>query len=164
MVHVNDHWLLILDNVDERRVVRPFVPQSGNGDVLITSRESVFAELGIPRALEVGDLNDAEAVGFLLTRTGRDDVTPVERDAASELTANLGNLPLALEQAAAYIAETGASFTDYLSAFHKRRAALLERARELVSHDTVAATWAANFEGVERASPAAADVFASVRF
>ena len=155
---VNDHWLLILDNADDRRAVRRFVPQSGTGDVLITSRESVFAELGIPRALEVGDMNDAEAVRLLLSRTGRDDVAPAERDAASELTADLGNLPLALEQAAAYIAETGASFSDYLGAFRKRRAALLERARELVSHDTVAATWAANFEGVESASPAAAEV------
>ena len=52
-----DRWLLMLDNVDDRREVHPFVPQRGKGDVLITSRESVLAELGIPRALEVRDLD-----------------------------------------------------------------------------------------------------------
>jgi class 3 adenylate cyclase/tetratricopeptide (TPR) repeat protein len=153
-----DRWLLILDNVDDRREIRRFVPDRGKGDVLITSRESVFAELGIPRALEVRDLDSDEALRFLLTRTGHEDGEPGERSAATELAAELGNLPLALEQAAAYIAETNASFSSYLSAFRKRRVTLLERAGGLVSHDTVGVTWSANFEAVERASAAAADV------
>ncbi len=53
-----------------------FVPQRGKGDVLITSRESVFQELGIARALDVRDLDSDEAVRFLLTRTGREDDEP----------------------------------------------------------------------------------------
>jgi len=155
---VNDGWLLILDNVDDRREVRPFVPERGKGHVLITSREAVFSELGIPRALELGDLNSAEGLRFLLSRSGRDDADDAERAAAAELATELGNLPLALEQAAAYIAETNATFTAYLIAFRKRRVALLERSGELLSRDTVAVTWSANFEAVERASAAAADV------
>ncbi|HLY02773.1 MAG TPA: tetratricopeptide repeat protein [Candidatus Cybelea sp.] len=155
---VNDGWLLILDNVDDRRMIRPFVPERGKGDVLITSREPVFSELGIPRALELQDLNTEEGVRFLLTRTGREDAGDGDRAAATELATELGNLPLALEQAAAYIAETNAAFTAYLAAFRKRRVALLEKSGELLSHDTVAVTWAANFEAVERASAAAADV------
>lgn len=154
----HDGWLLILDNVEERGDLRGFVPTHGKGDVLITSRESVFAELGIPRALEVRDLNADEAVRFLLARTGRDDADSNDRGAASELAAELGNLPLALEQAAAYITETNVSFSAYLSAFRKRRITLLEKAGAFVSHETVAVTWAANFEAVQRVSPAAADV------
>jgi class 3 adenylate cyclase/tetratricopeptide (TPR) repeat protein len=153
----SDGSLLILDNVEDRREMRRFVPERGKGDLLITSRESVFAELGIARALDVGDLNNEEAVHFLLARTAREDESP-DRDAAGELAAELGNLPLALEQAAAYIAETNASFSDYVSAYRKRRVTLLEKAGELVSHDTVAVTWAANFAAVEAISPAAADV------
>jgi tetratricopeptide (TPR) repeat protein len=151
-------WLLILDNVDGRDDLRRFVPEHAVGDVQITSRESVFSELGIPRALEVRDLDDAEALRFLLARTGRDDADAVDRAAAAELGTELGNLPLALEQAAAYIAETNATFSSYLSAFRKRRVTLLEKAVGLVSRDTVAVTWATNFEAVQRASPAAADV------
>ena len=154
----NDKWLLILDNVDDRQVAQPFVPTRGGGDLLITSRGSVFPELGIPRAIELQDLNGDEAVRFLLARTGRDDADLTSRAAAAELVTELGNLPLALEQAAAYITETNASFLAYLNAFRKRRVALLEKAGDLVSHDTVAATWAANFEAVECESPAATDV------
>jgi tetratricopeptide (TPR) repeat protein/class 3 adenylate cyclase len=153
-----ESWLLVLDNADDRREVQPLVPEPGHGDLLITSRESVFPELGIPRALEVRDLNGDDAVRFLLARTGREDAEPDDRAAACELAADLGNLPLALEQAAAYIAETAASFSAYLSAFRKRRVTLLEKAVGLVAHDTVAVTWAANFEAVQRASPASAEV------
>jgi class 3 adenylate cyclase/tetratricopeptide (TPR) repeat protein len=160
----NDRWLLILDNVDDRREVRRFVPERGKGDILITSRESVFQELGIPRALEVRDLDDDEAMHFLLTRTGRESVEPAEAASAAELAKELGKLPLALEQAAAYVAETGASFLDYLSAYRKRRMALLERAKTLVSHDTVSVTWAANFAAVAAISPASADALRIAAF
>lgn len=154
----NDGWLLILDNVDDRRELRPFVPEGDKGDVLITSRESVFPEFGIPRALAVGDLEAEDAVRFLLARTGRKATDSGDQAAAGELATELGNLPLALEQAAAYIIETNASFSAYLTAFRKRRVSLLEKASGLVSRATVAVTWVANFEAVQRASPAAADV------
>jgi hypothetical protein len=153
-----DRWLLILDNVDERREVQPFVPARDKGHVIITSRESVFQELGIARGIEVADLDGDESLRFLLARTGRKEEDPRELDAATQLAAELGYLPLALEQAAAYVTETNAAFSAYLSAFRKRRMVLLEKAGGLVSRDTVAVTWAANFEAVERASPAAADV------
>ena len=153
-----DGWLLILDNVEDRGAVRRFVPDRDRGDVLITSRESVFAELGMPRTVDVGDLGRDESVRFLLTRTGRADSGDDERSSAAQLAVELGNLPLALEQAAAYIAETGATFATYLGAFRKRRLSLLERAVGLIAHDTIAVAWAANFEAVKQASPAAADV------
>jgi tetratricopeptide (TPR) repeat protein len=138
--------------------VRPFVPERDKGHVLITSRESVFAELGIPRGLDIDELEPEDSVRFLLARTGQEAADDDGRAAAAELATELGNLPLALEQAAAYVAETGATFANYLSAYRKRRLSLLEKAGGLISRDTVAVTWAANFEAVELASPAAAEV------
>ena len=154
----SDRWLLIFDNVSDRRELAPFVPESGRGHVLITSRETVFQEIGIPRALDVGDLSRDEAVDFLLARTGREECASSERAAAAALAEALGCLPLALEQAAAYVAETAASFEAYLRAFEKRRLAVLERSGEFVSRETVAVTWAPNFAAVERASPESAEV------
>jgi class 3 adenylate cyclase/tetratricopeptide (TPR) repeat protein len=159
-----DRWLLILDNVDDRQEIRPFVPKGDTGHILITSRESVFAELGIARGLEVSDLDDEEGLRFLLTRTGREDAGPGDRAVAAELAREVGNFPLALEQAGAYITETNAAFSAYLSAFRKRRLALMEKAVGLVSRDTVAVTWLANFEAVERASPAAAEILRTSAF
>lgn len=155
----HDGWLLIFDNVESAEHVRRFVLDANEGHVLITSRESVFQELGIARALEVRDLAADEAVQFLLKRTGRESTDNAgEAASAAELAGELGNLPLALEQAAAYITETAATFAEYLSAFRKRRIRLLDRARAALSHDSVAVTWGANFEAIESSSPAAANV------
>jgi hypothetical protein len=57
-------------------------------------------------------------VTFLLTRTGQGD-----RGAADALAAEQGDLPLALEQAAAYMKETGTALRQYLADFRARRAA-----------------------------------------
>ena len=120
-------WLAIFDNVDDRRDLPPFLPQRGEGHVLLTSRESAFGELGIARALEVVDLSATRRCSFSSasrTRSGRSAGT---RDGGA-IGRGARNLPLALEQAAAYISETNAAFADYLKAFRKRRVALLERA------------------------------------
>ena len=68
-----DGWLLILDNVEDRAEVRRFVPERDRGDVLITSREPVFAALGMPRGFDVGDLQSEESVRSSSTRMGRED-------------------------------------------------------------------------------------------
>jgi class 3 adenylate cyclase/tetratricopeptide (TPR) repeat protein len=155
-----DGWLMILDNVEDRREVARFVSSSSGGHVVITSREQVLPELGVPRALRVPDLDMADAVRFLFARSGREPDEPYERDAAMELAHELGALPLALEQAAAYVAETGAGFAAYLAAFRRRRVSVLERSSDLVAHDTVSVTWAENFAAVERIS---ADAAAALR-
>jgi tetratricopeptide (TPR) repeat protein len=155
--NTTDRWLLILDNVEDRAAVLRFVPESDGGHVLITSRDAVFAEIGIPRGLEVRDLESDEAVRFLFSRTGRDESNGAEREAAVALAAELGHLPLALEQAAAYVGETNARFSAYLEAFRARRIELLEKRHGSMSHESIAVTWAANFAAVERISPAAAE-------
>ena len=110
----SEGWLLVLDNVEDRDDVLRFVPEHGNGHVLFTSREPAFAALGIPRALPVRDFDGEEPLRFLLARTGGEDARPHDRrDAAPNSPRSPGNLPLALEQAAAYIAETDAAFSAY---------------------------------------------------
>jgi tetratricopeptide (TPR) repeat protein len=152
-----DGWLLILDNVEDRAAIVRFVPEGGGGHVLITSRDAVFAEIGIPRGIEVRDLESDEAVRFLFSRTGRDENNVAERTAAIALASELGHLPLALEQAAAYVGETNARFSAYLEAFRTRRIGLLEKSRGSMSHQSITVTWAANFAAVQRISPAAAE-------
>jgi hypothetical protein len=135
-MEANGGWLLILDNVDDRREVQQFVLARGEGHVLLTSREPVFAELGIPRAVGLRDFDTEEGVRFLLRRAGREDADSNDRAAVAELAAELGKLPLALEQAAAYIAEINAAFSPYLVAFRKtsRYAAGEIRRLALVQH------------------------------
>ena len=66
---------------------------------------------------------EGESVDFLLKRTGKDD-----RKGAADLASELGDLPLALEQAGAYIKESGISFSDYLARLQRKdRKDLLSR-------------------------------------
>ena len=86
-------------------------------------------------------LDPRVAAEFLVGRTG----DPDER-AALELAGELGGLPLALEQAAAYVQASGESLAGYLSLFRQRRADLLGRGEPTGYSETVATTWRLAFE------------------
>ena len=77
-----------------------------------------------------------EAVEFLQKRCGRD-----ERAVADAVSDAVGDLPLALEQAGAYIEATGGSIAEYLDLYRSRP-------RELLT-DAVAATWDIAFERLQ---------------
>src|SRR5262249_44092002 len=90
----------------------------------------------------------------------RENAGAEERDAAEKLAAELDGLPLALEQAAAYLHETKATFQRYLESYRSRGIELLETGRPALGGypESVVSTWAANFEAVHQESPAAIDV------
>ncbi len=125
-------WLVVFDNVPDRASVAPFVPPAGPGRVLITTQNQHWPP---GQVLDVPVLDLEVAAGFLVDRTGDRD-----RAAARELAAELGGLPLALEQAAAYLQATGTTVARYLPVFRARQAELLARG-EVAGHPAdVAAT------------------------
>jgi hypothetical protein len=79
---------------------------------------------------------------------------------ARTICEQLGGLPLALDQAGAYIEETGCGLCEYQQRYQTRRARLLQRrGGQVPDHpDPVASTWSLAFEKVEQANPAAADL------
>ena len=143
----NTGWLLVFDNAGSRAAVRDYVPQ-GRGAVIITSREPVWSGVATPFGLEV--LAAEEAVAFLCKRTGDTDSA-----AAAALAEALGRLPLALEQAAAYIEDTGGSLQHYRQLFEEHHAALLRQGRLSTEYpDTVATTWTLSIGKVDEAARA----------
>ncbi len=140
-------WLLIFDDVPDQESVRPFLPPAGNGQVLITSQSALWPP---GQALEVPVLDTEVAARFLTSRTG-----DLDEHAAGELAAELGGLPLALEQAGAYIQATGGSLAGYLEAFRRRRPEILTRGDPIGYGKTVTATWMLAFSRVEEISSAA---------
>jgi hypothetical protein len=87
-----------------------------------------------------------ESVAFLLKRTGRTD-----EPGANALAEALGDLPLALEQAAAYCDNKKRSFADYLTLFNTRRAELWNREKAPDGYkETVATTWSLAFEEIRK--------------
>jgi hypothetical protein len=106
-----DDWLLVFDNVPDPAAVARVVPPAGGGRVVITSQ---FGSWPGRAVLEVPVLDRAVATGFLLDRTG---AGAAEEAAASVLAGELGGLPLALEQAGAYMQASGRTVGGYLGLF-----------------------------------------------
>ena len=154
-------WLLVYDNADDPAMLGPFLPDAGQGHILLTSRAQDFQDIGILNPVELPQLPVKDATEFLLRRCNRREADAGERDAAEQLARELDGLPLALEQAAAYIvASRGATFRSYLEDYRHRGLKRLEAHRPSLGQypRSVVTTWAANFDAVQAESQAAADV------
>jgi hypothetical protein len=149
-------WLLVFDNAPSRASVQKFLPPAGRGRVLITSRDQIWPP---GQALEVPVLDPEVATEFLVNRTGDPD-----RRAALDLAGELGGLPLALEQAAAYVQAAGGSLAGYLSSFRRRRSAMLIRGEPTGYSQTVATTWRLAFEDVQNTASGVAGLLRLLAF
>ncbi len=165
------HWLLILDNVDDLDMIVDFLPMHGRGDVLLTTRLQALGT--VAQNIEVEKMGLDEGVTFLLRRTkviapgaSLDEAMKESQTQAAAIVAALDGLPLALDQAGAYIEETRCGLSQYLSLYGTRRKELLlRRGRFPVDHpNSVVATWSLSFQQVEQESLAAADLLHILAF
>ncbi|MEU4241349.1 FxSxx-COOH system tetratricopeptide repeat protein [Actinoplanes sp. NPDC026619] len=110
-------WLLIFDNAEKREDLAPWLPD-GRGHLIITSRSPAWA--GVAEPLDVDVFSRAESVALLRIRL------PHLADAdAVRLAEALGDLPLAIGQAADLLAETRISVDHYLAELGEHAAELL---------------------------------------
>ncbi len=167
-------WLLIFDNADDVSRLTSFLPGRHAGAIVLTTRATQTQPIAEPLLVE--QMDERTGAEFLLRRARflRDDqafeqVTLEDQQAAHQLCQLVGGLPLALDQAGAYIDETKCSIQDYLN-FYQRdqqaRAKLLQRRGEVIAGhpEPVATTWALAFVRVEQASTAAADLLRACAF
>ncbi len=131
------------------------LPRGGAGHVIITSRRADWGPVG---SLAVEPFERGESVRFLERRDA--GVGP----AAGELAEVLGDLPLALEQASAYLEETGISTARYLDLFRERQRDLLARGVPEGHPESVVTTWDLSFRELEAVSPAAAALLRLLAF
>ncbi|MEV4510668.1 FxSxx-COOH system tetratricopeptide repeat protein [Dactylosporangium sp. NPDC049525] len=134
-------WLLVLDNAGdpigpggEPTGLVDWVPRSGTGHIIITSRRSGWEALG--SQVDVDVLTVAEAVSLLHRH-----VPAVDETIAAQIVEWLDRLPLAVEQAAAYLATTGTPPGDYLVLLRTRGEELLDKGHVLGYEHTVATVW-----------------------
>ncbi|TWP54067.1 tetratricopeptide repeat protein [Lentzea tibetensis] len=127
-------WLLVFDNADSPQDVQQFFP-AGSGHIVVTSRNSEWH--GFARSVQVDLFTRAESIELLHRRGG--DIDDVEADALAEA---LGDLPLAVEQAAAWRATTGMQVAEYLELLEQNRTELLKHGgSEDGQMPVVAAVW-----------------------
>lgn len=165
-LQTHSRWLLILDNADDLDIVYDFLPMVGEGHILLTTRSSATGTS--IKGIELEKMGREEGTLFLLRRAKLIDESaslgdaPInERREAEEIAQLLDGLPLALDQAGAYIEENGCSLADYLHLYRLRGAALLKRRGAFGRRgypQSVATTWSLAFECVQRSGTPAADL------
>ncbi len=158
-------WLLVFDNADDLEMVQEVLPRACHGHVLLTTRAKATGGLAHSIVIEVmsqdiGALLLLRRVGIIRLDEGLSDTTEMNRAFAQEIVLELGGLPLALDQAGAYIEETSSSLQEYIQLYRRGRYALLKRRGGLtIDHpEPVAATWALSFRRIEQRDQLAADL------
>jgi tetratricopeptide (TPR) repeat protein len=150
-------WLLVFDNVERPGDLDGLLPTGGRGQVLVTSRNPVWGRLATPLRVDV--LEHEEAKAFLLRRSGDTDHV-----AATALAEELGGLPLALEQAAAYCEQTSLGLAGYLNRYRRADTRLLDKGAPEDYPTTVATTWRLNLDQVAATSRAAVQLLRVASF
>lgn len=168
---LEDHadWLLILDDLEDSQTIKDFIPSVGNGHILLTTRAQAAGT--IAQSIELDKMTPEDGALFLLRRAKiigpdatLDDASATDRAVAWEISQTLSNLPLALDQAGAYIEEASCRLEDYLNRYQKQRAKLLKRRGGITSDhpsdhpESVADTWSLDFRKIQQTHPAAIKV------
>ncbi len=141
-------WLLVFDNAENAQALAPYLPNSRRGAVLITSRNPQWED--IAGCLEVRVFERAESIA-LLNKRG----PALDPEDADRLAEALGDLPLAIEQAAAWRAQTGMPVAEYLRLFEDKRGDLLYEGAPHLYPESVATAWNVSLDRIEQTNPEA---------
>jgi tetratricopeptide (TPR) repeat protein/DNA-binding XRE family transcriptional regulator len=163
------NWLLILDNVNRPDLLSDFLPSTVGGHLLITTRHADLSTSlpSLAHSLVVDPFSDEQGALFLLHRSGLlaldatiDRVEADMQQLALSITHEMGGLPLALDQAGAYLNATKSSLAIYQQLYQQRRTQLLQERRgaDADHPEPVATTWNISFRTIEQQNPAAADL------
>ena len=168
--NIEKPWLVVLDDMDELNISKSVVKLvsgpwqhniSGPGHLIITTRRKPRALIidirGFVEAscLELQCFCPEEAKTFIFRRT---EIVPDEENGpiADNLVRKLGGLPLALEQACAYIRSLACPLSDYLQLYSKQSIRLLDEQKasrvsgnESPERLAVCTTWLLNFEHIK---------------
>ncbi|MFJ4633577.1 tetratricopeptide repeat protein [Streptomyces sp. NPDC088847] len=151
-------WLVVLDDIADPAALNGlWPPASPHGRTLATTRRQDAALTGPGRQrIEVGVFTPVEAADYLTEAlAARDRIEPAGDIAA--LTHDLGCLPLALSQAAAYIIDTGKSCTTYRTLLADRARTLADLSPDVLpdgQNHTMAAAWSLSVEHADHLRPA----------
>lgn len=141
------NWLLIFDNAARVGDVAPYRP-FGSGHILVTSRSPLWGEIGGRTSVEV--LDRPESSSFLHSR-----MPGLDGGIADRLAAELGDLPLAMAQAVAYLEATGVDPAEYLAQFSRRRSAFLARGDVLDYQGRLDTAWDMSLQRLAATCPSA---------
>ena len=138
-------WLLIMDNVTDPGDVDELLGQLTGGHILVTTRRDTgWDQIADPIRLDV--LDPGSAADLITLRTGYGDAA--DCDIAAAIAGELGNLPLALEQAAAYVIQTLITPAVYLQRLRDHPAEMYVAGGSGDAQRTIARVWDITLEAI----------------
>lgn len=145
------NWLLVFDNAEQPEDVERFFPKGGTGSIVVTSRNKRWRDFADSLPVDVFDRRESIA---LMQR--RD---PNLADASADRLAEiLGDLPLAIEVAAGWLAQSGSTVEDYIQRLRENEPPLDERDQAESSEgalEGLAAAWNVSLNGLREDEPMA---------
>ena len=161
------NWLIVIDNLDDIEVISGFLPENGSDKHTLITTRNPNSE-GIPaQGLEIPLFTPEESVA-LFAALSKVPVTPgsPEEKQADEIVKELGYLPLAIEQAAAYVREVTHNFITYREDYEQNRRDLhqwIPQGNREYPY-SVATTWSMSFNIIRNNNPQAAKLFRILSF
>ena len=121
-------WLLVFDNFDDpsRFAIQDYIPPSVRGHIIVTTRAADVRALG--HSIPVAGMTDEEALHLLISSGNLDKADETNITEGSKITKRLGNMPLAIDLAGAYLARrTGlVKIRDFLTRYDAHAEAILQ--------------------------------------
>ncbi|MCM0674938.1 FxSxx-COOH system tetratricopeptide repeat protein [Micromonospora phytophila] len=154
-------WLLVYDNADAPHELAALMPSSNlvgeRGHVLVTSRNTAWSASAL--TLDVDVFTRAESMELLRKRR-----PTISDDDARRLAAELGDLPLALEQAASWLLTMLSSVDEYLVDLKQHARELLGEGQPRQYRGTVLTVVSMALAALREQNPAAAQLIQLLAF
>ncbi|KAK4681875.1 hypothetical protein QC764_0013420 [Podospora pseudoanserina] len=153
MERLDEDWFLIYDNCNQEDR-RELLPKGDTGNVLFTTRNRVVRQQMRDECVyDVEVLEELDAIRLLLTASGSKyaDLNAWDQSIGKEIVEELGYLPLAIDQAAAYIREAPCPLDGYLEVFRKQKVELLRNPKfkgSLAQNQAVYTTFEASYKAI----------------
>ena len=154
---LKENYIIVFDNAD---VLSPtqleayFPPPEKGGNILITSRNSAMQCLTLPEnSFEVTEMEEKDAIELLLKSSCLDPFSIEFHAEACKIVKELFCLPLAIDQAGAYVASGATTIKDYLSRYSEHREILLSHSEFTGAsryNRSVYRTWELSYEEIEQ--------------
>ena len=155
MSGIEEEWLMVFDNADDPPVyvMEKFIPRGNRGNILITSRNRSMGRI-VPseNIIEINEMEEVDAITLLLKASCLEASTK-HIEVAKNIVNELGCLPLAVDQAGAYIEAGRCSIDRYLHHFSLHCQTLMSDAtfRGASNYDrTVYGTWDLSFFEIKK--------------
>ncbi len=154
----NSKWLIIFDNAENENFIKKYLP-NGNGHIIITSRNSNWSGIN---SFYIDVLKKEEAVDFLANKINLDKHQNIKD--LNNLAEILGFLPLALEQAGAFIKSKNINISEYINDFKEKNTTIFKEDKVQPCNTNIATTWQISFEKIKIEKPESIDFLNIIAF